>query len=298
MCDRTKFLQNRPDGFGDIAIFRFSRGRRMPSWILKFWNFWLTIILGSLIYIVIPNFTKIGQTVAEISHLTIFKMAAIRNLGFLKVWFFDQLVTSEGCAFVQNFIKIDQTVSEISRFFDFQDGHLLDFEIFQFLVFYQFRRAKMRHRTKFHQNRSNGWSDIAFSLTFFSKWWPSAILNFLKLIFWTFLRVRRANDLTFTFSSGQMMPRLGHMRIPKAPKGVLNLPEDCANLIKFKNLTLPNSRAVRGCIPMTRCRIEAYAGHWPKKCSAVSSSSLQSRSDRTFFNATNFRCLQSDMPCY
>jgi len=40
--------------------------------------------IGGLI-IVIPYFTKIGETVAEISHLTIFKMVAVRHLGFLKV---------------------------------------------------------------------------------------------------------------------------------------------------------------------------------------------------------------------
>jgi len=45
----------------------------------------VAIGLEGLICIVEPNFTKIGQTVAEISHLTIFKMAAIRYLGFLKV---------------------------------------------------------------------------------------------------------------------------------------------------------------------------------------------------------------------
>jgi len=31
------------------------------------------------------NFVKIGQMVAEISHLTIFKMAAVRQLGFLNI---------------------------------------------------------------------------------------------------------------------------------------------------------------------------------------------------------------------
>jgi len=31
------------------------------------------------------NFIKTGQMVADISHLTIFKMAAVRRLGFLKV---------------------------------------------------------------------------------------------------------------------------------------------------------------------------------------------------------------------
>jgi len=30
------------------------------------------------------NVTKIGETVAEISHLTIFKIAAVCHLGFLK----------------------------------------------------------------------------------------------------------------------------------------------------------------------------------------------------------------------
>jgi len=34
MCDRTKFQQHRPDGFGDITIFRFSRWP--PSSILDF----------------------------------------------------------------------------------------------------------------------------------------------------------------------------------------------------------------------------------------------------------------------
>ena len=36
MCDRTKFQQNRPDGFGDIAFFVFQDGRRPPTCILKF----------------------------------------------------------------------------------------------------------------------------------------------------------------------------------------------------------------------------------------------------------------------
>jgi len=34
MCDRTKFYKNPPDGYGDIAIFRFSRWP--PSTILDF----------------------------------------------------------------------------------------------------------------------------------------------------------------------------------------------------------------------------------------------------------------------
>jgi len=70
----------------EITIFFYfqdSRHLPPPSWILKFLNFWFTVILGGLIYIAIPIFTEIGQTVADISHLTIFKMAAVRHHGFL-----------------------------------------------------------------------------------------------------------------------------------------------------------------------------------------------------------------------
>jgi len=35
-----------------------------------------------VIRIAVPNFTKVGQTGAEISHFTIFKMAVVRHLGF------------------------------------------------------------------------------------------------------------------------------------------------------------------------------------------------------------------------
>ena len=41
------------------------------------------------------NFMKLGQMIATISHLTIFKMAAVRHLGLLNV-FLEQLVSSGG----------------------------------------------------------------------------------------------------------------------------------------------------------------------------------------------------------
>jgi len=41
------------------------------------------------ICIIVPNFIKIGQKVAEMCDLTVFKMAAVRHLGLLKFNFFN-----------------------------------------------------------------------------------------------------------------------------------------------------------------------------------------------------------------
>jgi len=71
MCHHAKCHQNRPNGFGDITIFRFLSPVRM----------------GWLICIAAPNFIKIGQMVAEISHLTIFNMAAICHVDYLNLIF-------------------------------------------------------------------------------------------------------------------------------------------------------------------------------------------------------------------
>ena len=98
---------------------------------------------------------KIGQTAAQISHLTFFKMAAVRHIGFCK-----QLASSGGliCIMMQNFIKIGQMVFEIPRFLfsRWPPSAILDFEIFKFLVDHQIGRPNMHRHTKFYQNRSNG----------------------------------------------------------------------------------------------------------------------------------------------
>ena len=62
VLDYRKFLDSQD---GRFEIFKFLINRQ----------------IGGLMCIVIPYFTKIGQTVAEISHLTIFKMTAVRHLG-------------------------------------------------------------------------------------------------------------------------------------------------------------------------------------------------------------------------
>jgi len=54
---------------------------------LQFLNFYLPVRLGGLMCTTIPNFIKIGQTAAEILHLTFFKLVNGRHLGFLKIDF-------------------------------------------------------------------------------------------------------------------------------------------------------------------------------------------------------------------
>jgi len=75
--------------------------------------------------------------VAEMSHLTVVKMIDVCHLGFLKIYFFQQLISSGEliCVIVQNFSKICQTVLEISQFFDFQHGRRPPSWIFKSLIF-------------------------------------------------------------------------------------------------------------------------------------------------------------------
>jgi len=64
-----------------------------------------------------------------------------------------------------NFVKIGQTVEEISRFLRFSRwmaaAAMLVFEKFEILTVCPPYWANLRHRAKFHQNRSNGCIDMA-----------------------------------------------------------------------------------------------------------------------------------------
>jgi len=62
----TKFCQNRSFRCGDIAFFRIFKMAAAPSWIFKIAKFcWLLCSRGRR-RISVPNFVKIGQSVAKI----------------------------------------------------------------------------------------------------------------------------------------------------------------------------------------------------------------------------------------
>ena len=54
-------------------FFDFQDGHRPPSWILKFSNFWVADRVRTTNEHRRTNFIKIGEMVAEISHLTTVK---------------------------------------------------------------------------------------------------------------------------------------------------------------------------------------------------------------------------------
>jgi len=98
----------------------------------------------------VPNFIKIGQTV----DLTVFKMAGSRHLGFLKLKFFYTKFRKDllnRCGYVA-----------ISVIFKMAAAAVLDFQKFEVLRISPLQGLNVRHRGKFHQNRSNGCGDMAF----------------------------------------------------------------------------------------------------------------------------------------
>jgi len=81
-----KLRQNRPNGFGDIVLFRFSRWRL--SAILDFQNFTFIVGLADWVGESIDmqhrsNLIKLGQMFTEIPRLRVFKMADVSHLGFV-----------------------------------------------------------------------------------------------------------------------------------------------------------------------------------------------------------------------
>ena len=141
---------------------------------MHFWlNFYSTLHSWYIAYPMFIYHFKIYIT--EMSHLTILKIAAFRYLGFLKVWFFEQLVSFAGliCAIMQNFVKIGQTVSGISDFSIFKMAAVCHLGFWNFSLNFWFPIRLRGLRCIIIPNFIR---DIAFNV--FSKWRPSAILDF------------------------------------------------------------------------------------------------------------------------
>jgi len=95
----------------------------------------------------------------------VFKMAAVRHLGFLKFKFLTVgAVKKPICITAPNFVKISQTVTGISRFFVIFKMAVVanwDCQKFEILTVGSLYGANLLHPAKFHQNQSNSCKDMA-----------------------------------------------------------------------------------------------------------------------------------------
>jgi len=112
---------------------------------------------------------------------SVFKMAAVRHLGFSKVGNFNGPYPSGAkmrhhakfCADGSNRCG-DTAVFNFSRW---RPSAILDFQKLEILTARTVWRAKVRHRAKFCSDRLNHCGDMAVFR--FSRWRPSAILDLL-----------------------------------------------------------------------------------------------------------------------
>jgi len=108
---------------------------------LGFSNFSLLIGFEELVCTVMQNYIKSGNTAADISHFSFFKMTD------------EQLVCNRGlCVIIQNFVKLGQRVWEILRFFLFLRGPQPS------------SWANVHRHAKFYRNQLNSCAVTAFNI--------------------------------------------------------------------------------------------------------------------------------------
>ena len=96
--------------------------------------------------IAMPNFVIIGQTVVEVSHLTVFTARGYAKRGICR-----RRVTVCLCVCVCVCVCVSVTLRYCTK-----TAAILDFQIFKHLVTRQVGMANMHCHTKFNQNWSYG----------------------------------------------------------------------------------------------------------------------------------------------
>jgi len=85
-ASHVKFCQNRSNGCGDIAILQYSTMAAAAILDFQKFKFLTADTLERPICVILPNFIKIGQFIAEIWRFFDFlKMAAVRHVVFRKL---------------------------------------------------------------------------------------------------------------------------------------------------------------------------------------------------------------------
>ena len=150
--------------------------------------------------------TRTGHRInryCSMSDFPLFKMAVVRHLRFLKVGNFKFRSSSEAqyatsCQISRRLVELFQRYGLFSIFKMAAVRHLGFSKII--LTSGPPRRANMRHRAKFREDRSNRSEDMADFR--FSRWQPSAILGFQKLEFLTVVGICWFNGVLPHWSRG------------------------------------------------------------------------------------------------
>ena len=136
----TKFYKGRSNRYGDIVIFViFQDGGRRNLEFLKIRNFNdLSAVQGQCASSCQIS-SKSVKLLQRYSDLTVFKMATVRHLGFVKFEIFNgrEQLRDPFCISEPNFVKIGQTAAEISRFFvifKMAAAAILNFQKFKILT--------------------------------------------------------------------------------------------------------------------------------------------------------------------
>jgi len=152
--------------FRDFPIFKMAAVRHLGFWNFSFFGF------PSVCRAKVHHYTKFHQNRSNGCRDIAFNV--FQNGGRSPTWIYKRLIFwSAGklqrtnvcyrAKFRKNWPNDFWDIA-IFRFSRWPPSAILDFEIFQYLVFHQVGTAKMHHPTKFHQNRSNGCRDITFNV--------------------------------------------------------------------------------------------------------------------------------------
>jgi len=176
-----------------LRFYFFSRWRPPPSWIVEFAILYWLSLSGGPRCIILPNFFKIGRSVAEILRFFKFSKWPLLPSWIFEIAKFYWLLGWRGSRHISmpNFVKIGQSVAKILLFFDFsrwqpQPSWIVEFAKFYWLMVFGGRR---RITTEFHQNWSFRCEDIAIYQIF--KTAATTILDFWNREIVLVIRVQR-----------------------------------------------------------------------------------------------------------
>ena len=138
----------------------FSRWRPPPFWISKSGNFNGRSAVGGQCASTCQSSSKSVKRLEIYGDLTVFKMAAVRHLGFVKFKLFNGREVKRPILHQRTKFRRDRSNHcgdiAILWFFKVAAAAILDFQKFKILTVDPVQWSNVRHVAKFHQDRSNG----------------------------------------------------------------------------------------------------------------------------------------------